>query len=82
MKRHWTLLLILACLGGCQAGTPTEAAKAGSSPPDKKEGGLKIMTDDDMKKLQAERPEMIQRSTALGEEKDPVEALRKQTTGK
>lgn len=82
MRRNWVMLLILASLAGCKAGTPTEATKASGSPPSKGEGGLKIMTADDMKKLQAERPEMIQRSTPLGAEKDPVEALRKQASGK
>ncbi|MFA7278849.1 MAG: hypothetical protein WC100_02030 [Sterolibacterium sp.] len=82
MRRNWTMWLIMACLAGCQAGTPTEATKASGSLPGKADGGLKIMTDEDMKKLQAERPEMIQRSSPLGEEKDPVEALRKQASGK
>lgn len=82
MTRNWVILLFLASLAGCKGETPTGAATARGSLPGKEEGGLKIMTADDMKKLQEERPEMIQRSTPLGEEKDPVEALRKEVTGK
>ncbi|MBI5921512.1 MAG: hypothetical protein HY847_07645 [Betaproteobacteria bacterium] len=83
MKRNWTMWLILASLAACKAGTPTEATKASGSLPGKKgEGGVQIMTADDIKKLEAERPEMMRRASPLGEEKDPVEALRKQASGK
>ena len=78
MKSLMTLILAIAALAGCNAGAPPEVAKV--SPATK--GEVKVLTPEDMKKLEEERKDMIKRPSPLGEEADPVEALRKQSTGK
>lgn len=80
MRIYSILFLVISMLFGCNKGTPTESAKV--VPEAQKNGGLKVMTNDDMEKMQQERKEMINRPTPLGEEKDAVEALRKQAPEK
>ncbi len=50
-----------------------------STPPTQPQssGELKVLTAEDMEKLQKERKEQIDRSTPLGEEKDAVQDLQK-----
>lgn len=81
--RVFTILLITLTLFGCNKGTPTEPAKTVSDTP--KDGGIKYgeaMTTEEMDKLMEGRKDMINRPTPLGEEKDAVEALRKQAAEK
>lgn len=93
--RVFTILLITLTLFGCNKGTPTEPAKAVSDAPKTepaktvsdtpKDGGIKYgeaMTTEEMDKLMEGRKDMINRPTPLGEEKDAVEALRKQAAEK
>lgn len=40
-------------------------------------GELRVLTSEDMEKLRAERKDQIERSTPLGEENDPVQAVQK-----
>lgn len=85
MRIFAILLLTIPMLFGCNKGTPAEPAKAATETP--KDGGFKpkmgeAMTTEDMEKISAERKEMINRPSPLGEEKDAVETLRKQADEK
>ena len=44
------------------------------------DGGIRVLTSEDMEKLQQDRKEQIDRSTPLNEEHDQVEELRKRMT--
>lgn len=80
MQAFAILLLTTSMLLGCNKGTPAEPPKNVSDT--RLDGELKVMTSEDMNKLQEERRDMINRPTPLGEEKDAVEALRKQAAEK
>lgn len=51
-------------------------------PPVIKEGGLTVLTADDIAKLTEDRKDLINRPSPMNEEADAVEAVRKQVTGK
>lgn len=82
MRISAIVLMILTMLMGCNPGTPSPPAKTSPPPVMSKDGGLKVMTADDMAKLQEDRKDMINRPSPLGEEIDAVEAARKQAAGK
>lgn len=57
----------------------TSATDTTAPTPIQTSGELKVLTAEDMEKLQKERQQQINRPSALGEEKDPVQDLQKST---